>query len=920
MEEPIVNRKKTFSAVWILPLVALLIGAWLIYKSYQEQGVMITLRVNDASGLKVDKTQVYYKGIPVGIVRDMSVTDDLKHIELQIEMIKQSEDKLVEDTKFWLVRPKVTLNKVAGLDTLISGSYINVYPGKSKKLTKYFVALSDEIDAMATEKGRVFYLSSNDTVGHKNGEPVIYKKIKVGEVVSSTLYDNNKISVKIVIYKDYADMIDSSTLFWDVSGVKFDANLSGINVEVGTFESIIAGGIEFDNFGEGKKVDKNHVFPLFKNKKDALNSKKILITFKIPTEYGVAVGTEIKFKSVLIGKITDIKLSDDMKFFKAEARIIPRAKNILTDESYFWLVSSKIDFPEVKNVETIISGEYINVVPKEGNRANSFFLHKSPPLINRDGKGLVLILESDNLGSIKSGSPILYKKFKVGEVFGTELADNDKVLIYAYIEEKYKKLVKPNTKFWNISGIKVEGGFFSKISVETGSIKSLLMGGIAFYTPPNSQNNQTVKQNHVFKLYKNYDSEWDDKIDSLKLILKAENLGSLKEGSPVLYHQYKVGEISYTKLSLKDKKIEIGIDIFKPYDSLVNSSTKFWNISGVNMEGGLFKKINVNTGSFESLIVGGIEFETFSDIAEKVNNNDIFKLYEKKSSNWFEKNLKKGLIVELFSDTLGSIKKGNPILYRQFKVGEVLNTKLSDDGGKILITGVIFEPYKKLVNTSSKFYNISGVQVEGGLFSKVKVNTGSVESVVTGGIAFVTPVADKKITNVTQHIKFKLYKRFNEEWFSNVKNGKNLELTLATDTLGSIKKGNPILYRQFKVGEVVDTELSITSQNILIHIIIYEQYKNLVNSETKFWNNSGIFIDGGLLSGMNINVGSVETILTGGISFATPDNVSTAKPIKNGYTFPLYKHVYKEWLDWDPYINIGLNQKSLDEIKNIQNK
>ncbi len=904
MNKPVENQKRSFSAIWLLPLVALLVGAWLVYKNYQEQGIMITLRVNDASGIVADKTQVYYKGIPVGKVKNMSVTKDLQHIDLEIEMIKQADERLVEDTKFWIVRPKITINRIAGLDTLIKGSYINVFPGKSKKKTREFIAVDNDIDLMAYHKGKVFNLSSKDTLGHNPGEPVIYKKIKVGEVISSTLYDNYKIAVQIVIYDKYTHLINSSTLFWDISGIKLDVNLPKVNVDVGTFESILSGGIEFKTFKNGKKVEENHLFKLFKNKNDALNSNDILITFSFPNDYGVEEGTKIKYKGITIGEITDVKLNEDIKSFEAKARILPKAKKLLTSDSYFWLVKPRIDLGGVKYVDTIIKGQYISVVPRGGSNTTSFYLHDKPPVINEDKNGLTLILESDKLGSVRKGSPVLYKQFKVGEVFKAELSDEDDVLIHIYIYEKYKNLVKSNTKFWNVSGVRMEGGIFSKIEVKAESISSMIIGGIEFDTPKRVSSLK-VKQNQVFKLYDKFNEDWFDNANDLKLILKTDKLGSLKKNSPVLYHQFKVGEIYDTKLSLKDKSILVYVKIFDKYKKLINSSTKFWNISGVKIEGGLFKKVSVETGSIESIVKGGIEFETFDENANKVKNYQKFKLYKNKPSYKLE-NYRKGLTVTLISDSLGSVKKGNPVLYRQFKVGEIVKTTLSDDGEHIIIKALIFEPYKKFVNSSSKFYNISGVHAEGGLFSKFKIDTGSVESIITGGVAFVTLSNSQNISKAVQNEKFILYESFNKKWLED-KTKDGLELTLLANTLGSIKKGNPILYRQFKVGEVKSTELSVTGQSVLIHIVIYKKYKNFVNSKTKFWNNSGIYLTGGLLSKMSINVGSLETILTGGISFATPDD-KDAKPVKKGDILILHDKVEKEWLTWDPYINIGFSE------------
>jgi paraquat-inducible protein B len=907
MKEAKVTNKRTFSAIWLLPLIAILIGGWLVYKTYQEKGVMITLQVNDGAGLKAEKTKVFYKGIPVGVVKGLRATEDLKHIILDIEMIKSAKSRLVEDTKFWVVKPSISLTAVTGLDAILTGSYINVVPGNSKKLKTDFIALPEGINYEAIADGMIVNLSSADTMGHKIGEPVIYKKIKVGEVINSTLYDNDKINVKVVIFNKYKRLIDSNTLFWDSSGVKIDAGLSGVKIDMASMETLLVGGIELSTSPNGRKIDENHIFPLYKSKELAMESNNLTVTFKFPIDYGVAVGTKIKFKSVLIGEIIDVSLSENGKFFLAKASIIPKAKNLLTTNSYFWIVSPQIDISGIKNIDTLLKGNYINVIAKEGEKINNFLLHNTPPLTFNDKTGLNLNLIADKLGSIAIGEPILYKQFKVGEVYGVSLDQKtDKALIHIHIYEKYKNLVKKQTKFWEASGVTLKGDLFSGIDVKTQSVSTIIKGGIAFDTNQKYKKTKTVKNNTNFKLYPEYDKEWFDKYThNLKLILSTDSLGSLSVGSPVLYRQFKVGEISDTELIPNTKQILVNIKIYEPYKRLINSSTKFWNISGITVEGGLFQEVSVKTGSIESIIKGGITFETPFDDAPPIHQGQKFVLYKKMNQDWFTKPDKQGVTLTLSTNKLGSIKKGNPVLYHQFKVGQVTGLKLSPEDKEILVTIRIFEPYKKLVNTSTKFWNVSGVTIEGGLFSGVSVQTGSAEAIVEGGIAFETPDSDAK--NIDSNLKFTLYDKVNKEWF-NKDSANDLNLLLATDTLNSIKKGNPVLYRQFKVGEVTGTELGFSGQNVLIHIKIYEKYKHLVNSETKFWNASGVVIEGGLLSKMTVQVSSIEALATGGIAFATPDT-DEAKKVKNGDSFPLYKRVYKEWLSWDPYLANNLMQQ-----------
>lgn len=508
MNTPEVIQKKKFSGIWILPIIALIIGAGLIYKSYNEKGYMISLQISDATGIKLDKTEVLFKGIPVGIVRKMRVTSDLKNVKLIIEMVKEAEDELVEDTQFWIVRPKLSLTKISGLETIISGSYIGVIPGKSTKRTKVFIASDDIVDADTFNTGKAYTLTAKSTGGHKKGEPIIYKKLKVGEVVSSELLENDTIQFKIVIYNEYAYLINSSTLFWDASGFEMDANLSNINLRMGSLESLLIGGIEFATPRKSKSVEPEHKFHLYKNRKNAFHSKDKLITLDILVENTVTVGTKIKFSGVDIGQITDLDLSKSMDKFQAKARVTEKAKALLTTGSYLWVVKPEISLSGVRNLDTAIKGAYIDFIKGKGKSINHFQVHSSPPLTHLGDSGLDLVLVSDTLNSIKRGHPVLYRQFKVGEVLGAELSlTKQSILIHILIHEPYKNLVTEGTKFWNSSGVNISGGLLSKMKIQTESLQTILAGGISFATPDNSST-AAAESGHNFPLHREVQEKW----------------------------------------------------------------------------------------------------------------------------------------------------------------------------------------------------------------------------------------------------------------------------------------------------------------------------------------------------------------------------------------------------------------------------
>ncbi|MEN8199704.1 MAG: MlaD family protein, partial [Thermodesulfobacteriota bacterium] len=182
MSEPIVETKKGISPVWILPLLAICVGGWLLFKSYRDAGIDIHLRVDDAVGITVGKTPVIFKGAKVGLVKKIEATADLQGMVLTIEMSKKAKSHLVEDVAFWVEKVEVQAGRVTGLDTLLSGGYIGMQLGSSLVPSLEFTALSSRPPVPENAPGLHLNLVADTLYSVQVGSGIYHKSILIGSV------------------------------------------------------------------------------------------------------------------------------------------------------------------------------------------------------------------------------------------------------------------------------------------------------------------------------------------------------------------------------------------------------------------------------------------------------------------------------------------------------------------------------------------------------------------------------------------------------------------------------------------------------------------------------------------------------------------------------------------------------------------
>ena len=244
--EAVVKPRKGISIVWIIPIVAALIGAWVAYKAMSEVGPTIVITFEDAEGLVAGKTKVKYKDVEVGVVETIDIEDDLKHVLVTVQMHKDSKAYLTEKTRFWVVRARISAGNVSGLGTLLGGAYIAIDPVNGGKFVKDYVGLETVPIVTTDQPGQHFMLKAKRRGSLEAGAPIYFRQIKVGEVVSYRLSDDTEtVDFKVFINEPHDIKVTENTRFWNASGLEVNLSAAGFEVDMESAVSLMTGGLAF---------------------------------------------------------------------------------------------------------------------------------------------------------------------------------------------------------------------------------------------------------------------------------------------------------------------------------------------------------------------------------------------------------------------------------------------------------------------------------------------------------------------------------------------------------------------------------------------------------------------------------------------------------------------------------------------------
>jgi len=350
LPQAVVQKKKQISIVWLVPIVAILIGGWLAYKGLSEKGPSVTISFESAEGLEAGKTKLKYKDVDIGQVETIRFNTDLSRVIVTAGLVKEAEPYLTENTRFWVVRPRVTASGVSGLGTLFSGAYIGMDPGKEGAPERIFKGL--EIPPVVTTgmPGRDFLLRATALGSLDIGSPVYYRQIQVGQVIGYELDQQGQaLSIKIFINAPHDRLVFKNTRFWNASGFDLKLDASGLKLNTESLVSIMMGGIAFDtptSLEAGGPAEEGQVFRLYEThdsvSERTYTEKKHYILHFNESIRGLTVGASVEFRGIKIGHVVDIKAEYNQE------TLSPQITVLIETEPQRWNVTGEADVDQTQ--------------------------------------------------------------------------------------------------------------------------------------------------------------------------------------------------------------------------------------------------------------------------------------------------------------------------------------------------------------------------------------------------------------------------------------------------------------------------------------------------------------------------------------------------------------------------------------------
>ena len=327
--EPKPSRR--LSLVWVVPVIAALVGLGLAAKAIMERGPEITLQFKAADGLEAGKTKIKYKDVEIGLVKSIVLSSDQNSVYATADIVREAAPLLVDDTRFWVVKPRIGLAGVSGLGTLLSGAYIGLDVGKSKAERRRYTGLEEPPPIASERPGREFTLKSDDLGSLDVGSPIYLRRVQVGRVVTHALdKDGRGVTLTVFIDEPYDKLINPATRFFLTSGIDITLDDKGFKMDVQSLATLIQGGIAFKtgrNDLDLEPAPAKAEFNLFEDEKTAMRvpdgiADSYVFQFNESVR-GLQVGSTIDFRGVTVGEVTSIGI--DMSPDKQEVLMVVEA-------------------------------------------------------------------------------------------------------------------------------------------------------------------------------------------------------------------------------------------------------------------------------------------------------------------------------------------------------------------------------------------------------------------------------------------------------------------------------------------------------------------------------------------------------------------------------------------------------------------
>ena len=322
------------SVVWLVPLAALLVALGVAWQSYSDRGPVIEISFPSAAGMSPGETVLRYRDVDVGLVEDVAFSDNLDRVLATVRLDKDIASFVDADAQFWIIRPEVTARGVTGLDTVLSGVYIEgAWDGEPDGLVVRHEALGDPPLAAGGQVGLRIVLNASPGAALSEGAPILYKGIEVGRIGKPGLSDDGvNAQANAIVFEPYDKIITTATRFWDTSGFTFSIGTGGAELDFTSIASLIGGGVAFETIvSGGRPALDGAAFGLFADEGraraslfDTSEGTKLNLTVVFRENFsGLAVGAPVELDGVRIGEVSSIRgIVDEDRFGDDAVRLL----------------------------------------------------------------------------------------------------------------------------------------------------------------------------------------------------------------------------------------------------------------------------------------------------------------------------------------------------------------------------------------------------------------------------------------------------------------------------------------------------------------------------------------------------------------------------------------------------------------------
>lgn len=835
VEQAQIRQSKRISPFWLLPIIALCIGAILFFQIIKEQGETIHITFARGDGLVANKTQVRYQGLQIGVVKKVNFTDDMKQVEVEASIYPEAKNVLRENTRFWLVQPSASLAGISGLDTLISGNYITLQPGDGDHQYN-FVAENKGSNVQLNDGDLLINLLADDLGSISSGASVYYKKMAVGKVYDYHFTkDRKQIEIQVVIDKNYADLVKKDSRFWNISGFRANINASGLKVSMDSLNSIVQGAIAFDSPEDSPVAQQDENYKLYSSLSSAKRGIEVKVT--VPNEPGLQVdNTAVFLKNVQVGTLIQLDTNNLLQEkLNGVLLIDPNEAAALNTGSQIVLRQPEINLANLKELPSVFRGNYFEIIP--GNSPTpqkEFNVVRQNELLLQQPNALVLELTAPETYGVADGQPIYYNSIVIGQIAKQHISAQG-VKFTAAISAEYRYLIHSDSKFVAASNLDVSLGV-DGVRFQSATPEHWLQGGVRVIAGEKEQGQALTH----YPLYANQDNaEIGDTGSQTKpnITLTTPILPNISKGSLVLYRQFEVGKISDVRPTAKN--FEVDVSIYPKYRSLLTDHGRFWVESAAQIDI-TPKGISVQASPLGRSLKGAISFDNNGSEGNKtLYSNEL----RAKSA---------GQVINLTADNATNLSKGMALRYRGLDVGEVESINLDQHSKKFVAKALMNPDYMKLIAHEGSQFSVISPQI----------SAGGIENIDS----LLKPYIDIDAGEGKVKTQFALTDRNSQ---TNNRFNHGFPILLEANDVSNLSEGSPVLYRGIEVGKIRSMELNKLGDRVILSLTIGKNYQHLVRQNSEFWRSSGYDLSFGW-SGMNLNTGTVKQLLKGGISFGTP--------------------------------------------------